>query len=392
MHLTEGELQAYYDQETQTGERASIDQHLAICPRCRTLAVTIQNRRAVVNSCLAQIKPGRNEIPGVESGRAALNARQHKHYEERQTMLNKLLGRSWRPVWAVLTFVVVFAVALAFPPVRALATSFLGLFRVQQVAVVPINPANLPGDMKDIDSTIEQLIADTATYQVNGESQTVQDAEEASLAAGIDVRLPDGVSGDRTITVRPGAQGEIKVDLPRVRAILDEMGRGDIQLPEQLDQAVIEVDVPPAVTTTYGDCQARASELPEEAKQVRQNFSGEGCIGFIQLASPTVNAPDDLDVNQLGEAFLRLSGMSEAEAKQFSQKINWSNTLVIPVPTTHTRVEDVQVDGVTGTLVREDPDSDHPEYVLIWAKNGLVYAISGVGDSSQAVQMANSLK
>jgi hypothetical protein len=170
------------------------------------------------------------------------------------------------------------------------------------------------------------------------------------------------------------------------------MGRGDIQLPEQLDQAVIEVDVPPAVTTTYGDCQTRASGLPEEAKQVRQNFSGEGCIGFIQLASPTVNAPDDLDVNQLGEAFLRLSGMSEAEAKQFSQKINWSNTLVIPVPTTHTRVEDVQVDGVTGTLVREDPDSDHPEYVLIWAKNGLVYAISGAGDSSQAVQMANSLK
>ncbi len=392
MHLSEGVLQAYFDEEASPAGQEWIEGHLAACPRCRDLANTLQIRRVAVQNHLAAITPERRDIPPIEAGRAAVYARQQETYKEKQTMLNKLSGRSWRPIWAVLTLIVVFAVALAFPSVRALATSFLGLFRVQQVAVIPVNPANLPQDMRDVGSSIEQMIADTATYQTIGKSQTVETAAEASQAAGVQVRLPDQPSGERTITVQPGATGEIKVDLPRVRELLKEMGRTDIRLPDQLDQALIKVEVPPAVVATYGACQVSASDLPEEAKQVRQSFSGEGCIGFIQMASPIVNAPDDLDVNQLGEAFLQLTGMSESEARDFSAKINWSNTLVIPVPTDQTRVEDVQVDGVKGSLVQEDPDKGQPKYVLIWAKDGMVYAISGTGDSSQAIQMANSLK
>jgi hypothetical protein len=37
-------------------------------------------------------------------------------------------------------------------------------------------------------------------------------------------------------------------------------------------------------------------------------------------------------------------------------------------------------------------DGDAPQFSLIWVKDGIIYAISGLGtDSKQAIKMANSL-
>ena len=53
--------------------------------------------------------------------------------------------------------------------------------------------------------------------------------------------------------------------------------------------------------------------------------------------------------------------------------------------------EQVTVDGVTGTLIQR-PVDDAPQYALIWIKDGIVYAISGLGaNSQQAIDLANSL-
>jgi len=49
------------------------------------------------------------------------------------------------------------------------------------------------------------------------------------------------------------------------------------------------------------------------------------------------------------------------------------------------------VDGVTGTLI-ERRNSETPQYVLLWVKDEIIYAISGLGAGSrQALEMANSL-
>jgi hypothetical protein len=46
---------------------------------------------------------------------------------------------------------------------------------------------------------------------------------------------------------------------------------------------------------------------------------------------------------------------------------------------------------VTGTLIQR-PSSETPQFALLWVKDGIIHAISGLGtDSQQAVEMANSL-
>ena len=53
--------------------------------------------------------------------------------------------------------------------------------------------------------------------------------------------------------------------------------------------------------------------------------------------------------------------------------------------------EQISVDGVTGTLIQR-PADDAPQYVLMWVKDGIIYAISGLGaDTQTVIQMANSL-
>ncbi|MGQ0604620.1 MAG: DUF4367 domain-containing protein, partial [Anaerolineales bacterium] len=99
-----------------------------------------------------------------------------------------------------------------------------------------------------------------------------------------------------------------------------------------------------------------------------------------------------LDVNELALIGLQLSGMTEAQAREYSQTVDWASTLVIPIPRNGASYEQVQVDGVTGYLIQR-PSDDAPQYALVWVKNGIIYAIGGLGNNSEgALEMANSLQ
>jgi hypothetical protein len=62
----------------------------------------------------------------------------------------------------------------------------------------------------------------------------------------------------------------------------------------------------------------------------------------------------------------------------------------VPIPSNAAIHEQVSVDGVTGTLIQRSGET--PQFALLWVKDGIIYAISGLGTKpQQAVDMANSL-
>jgi hypothetical protein len=76
-----------------------------------------------------------------------------------------------------------------------------------------------------------------------------------------------------------------------------------------------------------------------------------------------------------------------------SETVDWSTTLVIPIPRNAADVEDVSVDGVTGSLLTRVADDGMPaRYTLIWVKDGIIYGITGFNSSDDAIAMANSLQ
>jgi len=138
------------------------------------------------------------------------------------------------------------------------------------------------------------------------------------------------------------------------------------------------VHVPKMVLTQYGSC--------------GHSTNTESCINFTQLPSPTVSVPPSLNMQALAEAILQVTGMSAANAHAFAKTVDWSSTLVIPLPETEATYSTVRVDGVNGALIESVPNSNFgAHYQLIWLKNGVLYSMEGQGSVNRALAAAGSL-
>jgi anti-sigma factor RsiW len=416
MHTNEGTLRAYLDGELDAKLCAAVAAHLRECAACRKQLEQLASHASATSQYLQALAPRGAELPApAPVALARLHARLAAETETRSAdenrpasldrptgglveMFKRMFTQRYRAAWMGLAVVLVIAALFAFEPVRVAAGQFLGLFRVRQFAVVTVNPANLQ-NLEKSSGQIDQLLSDSVTFVKKPSAPVaVAGAAEASQKAGIPVRLPTTLSGTPRLTVEDGVDAKAKVDLARVRGILDAVGRSDIKLPDSLDGTTVEFNVPPMVAAEYGNCAAvipSTREItpgqPKPALPSPAEARLSNCTVLMQLASPTVDAPTGLNINQLGEAALQVLGLSPQEAQHFSQTIDWSSTLIIPMPTDAGSFRDVTVEGVPGVLIQSNPRMGSAHYLLLWQKDGTVYALSGF-DPTHAVEIANSLQ
>ena len=307
-------------------------------------------------------------------------------------MFNIFSKRNLRPLWATIAVIAILAVALTFQPVRVLAASFLDLFRVQQVVILPVNSNTIQNlqNNKDISKAVSQLFSDSVDVTRKGTPpQQVPDAAAASKLAGFAVRQWKDSTLPAVIDVTSGQAFTFTVNRDRAQQILDAMGNKDLTLPKDIDGAKVMVDIPAGVSTAYGDCPKWDGKPPAS-----EPASTPDCLVFLQNPSPTVNAPASIDPAQLAAIGLQALGMSADQAKSFSQKVDWSTTLVIPIPTGEVSYQDVQVDGVSGYLLAPVKGSgpDNARYSVVWVKDGVIYSVAGSGDPAQGIAVANDLQ
>jgi len=392
-HISHANLRTYLDRELPTGEQAQAEQHLAGCPDCRVRLQAVAERAALVQARLATLEP--HPMEGPRPAAVVLSQVKQKQQKETVPMFKSILSK--RPVLAGLSAIVVLAVAFSFAPVQAWAGAFLGLFRVQQIQVLPIDTTQLSSLANDstLAKQFTQLFSDSVTVTRHpGQPAVVASAAEASKAAGFNVRLLSAGQGTPRLTVDSGTAFELVINRQKAQALLDQAGRSDLQLPASVDGAKVSVDIPAGVTAAYGDCtpvdvtgKNSVGALRGTAQALNSN-----CTMFAQIPSPTVNTPPDLNIAQLAEIGLQFTGMTAAQAHQFSQSVDWTSTLVIPFPSNAGTYQQVSVDGVTGTLITRDRGPASQHYSLIWVKNGIIYGLSGAGTAQQATALANSIQ
>jgi hypothetical protein len=383
-HLTDGELRAALDGELET-ERL---RHLADCPVCRERQKHSEMEREKAVHMLGFLASRDEAGP---SARAAWSRFRQRTLQKKEIPMFK----RWfsLPVVRFATAaVVILALVLAFPGTRALAGELLNLFRVQQVAVVPVDFTGLEQLTGDgvLGNQFTELIADSVDMQQEpGEPVEVASAEEASQMAGFNVRIPAGMNPSQ-INVTDEAAFSLTLDRAKAQALLDEAGRSDLVLPASVDGAEISVQIPAAVSVAYGTCPRPGSDVPGNTEQSAVEARYPDCVILAQIPSPSVNAPADLDIEALARIGLEFTGMSPEEAAELTSTVNWTSTLLVPIPRNAASHEQVTVDGVTGTLIQRSGET--PQFALLWVKDGIVYAISGLGmNSEQAIEMANSL-
>lgn len=382
-HLTEGELRASLDGELD----AALLGHLNACAACRKHLNEVKQAHLRTAKRLSFLS---GEIRAVPSAQSAWYRFTQDHMKKKETsMLKKWF--SFPAVRFGAIAVLALALVLAFPFTRALASEFLNLFRVQQVTVLSIDSAgleNLTGN-EALGSQLSELISSsTVVTDEPGSPVKAANGEEASGLAGFTVRLPEDQSASG-IYVTDSAAFTMTVDREKAQALIDGAGRTDLVLPEAIDGAEISISIPSAVSASFGTCPEPNLEGGEDPFDMGERYPD--CVVLVQMTSPVVNVPEGVDMIQLAQIALEFSGMSSEEAAAFAASVDWATTLVVPIPRDVTTHSEVSVDGVTGTLIQRTVEHS-PEYVLIWVKDGILYAISDAGtDTAPAFALAESL-
>jgi hypothetical protein len=395
MHLKDGEIMAYLDGEAIQENEQQVQSHLDSCDKCHQKALQLQARSSQISEYLASFKPGVDvSLPTAQAARVYFYKRlkldQEKEYE---TMLQKIFRKPHRPAWVIAGVVILLAVSMIFAPVRALANNFLGLFRVESISVVEVNPANMPDSLGRL-SEFDNLISQDMTFEGNEDPTPVNSWSEAASASGYAVRSPASLDGVPEIMVTPAGKVTFKINLERVRAVLQIMDRGDVQLPESLDGSTVSLEIFPGVSAQWGNCNleseaARAENFdPDNA----QTYPQLDCTALVQMPSPNVNAPSELDIMKLGEVYLEVLGMDKQAASRFARSVDWTTTLVLPIPGNLAKYQQVQVDVVNGIWVKESGRGESGSYILMWVKDGILYALTGNGKMSTALEIGNSMK
>ena len=370
-------LRAHIDRELSATEANAVEQHVSSCGFCRSRCTEMAARAEEVRQKLQVLTPEPAETP-VDAGLA------YTYYREQYGAKSRRVLPVWkRPAWGGAAALGALVLLLSFAPDRTWAQKFLAMLRVQKLAVVPVDLSAITSGNGAAGNgkLIAQLISDNVVVTMDpGKPVTAPSLEAARRMAGFTLQTLDTLGLPQQISVSGEGAFHMTLDRDRIQAVLDGAGRSDIQIPASVDGGTVAVHVPKLVRLLYGTCTEQS--VP----------SSTDCIEFAQVPSPTVSVPPALNIAALAEAGLQLAGMSAADAHAFCQTVDWSSTLVIPVPQNGSSYRTVSVDGVNGTLIEGAPHGNFVgAYALIWVKNGVVYSLSGKGQPDKALAAAASL-
>jgi len=406
--IHDGILRQHLDGELAGAELAEVTEHLASCADCCARFENLAVARAQTEEVLGMLAPA-DDVAINPAMAYAQFTNQFAVDREGKTWIKRLLAPRWRPVWGLAAVALIVAILVSVNPVRSWAQRVLAMLRVQKIQVVTIDPTTLMSSSEP-DSRpyklFNQFIADNVVVTMDpGKPDVVSNLTRASQLTGYPIRMIGSLGAPHSVEVNGETAFQMTINRDRVATLLDEIGRSDINIPESANGALIAVHIPKTVISMYGDCPVRhgyvtsnsrsqAEALAERKMERMANIKDTNCTYLIQAPSPTVSVPPDLNMSDIAEAALELAGMSPAEARSFCQTVDWSSTLVVPIPRNSSSYETVTVDGVEGTLITEtlSQGNRYSRYSLLWIKNGVIHSLAGHGNSSDALSLAASLR
>jgi Putative zinc-finger len=406
--LNQGTLRAYLDSQLDPGQLSAVEGHLKGCAAC-------QQEVQALNTHASCAREGLSRLPELPEGDNVAIA-WAEFQKKREDAMDAEQGH-WG-MWQKLSLAggglaaVALVVALTVAPVRAWAETFLAIFRVEHFTVLELNPDSFKKNglqnNQMLNQTVGRMLSDEVTVtQKPQKPQLVADAAAASKLAGFPVQLLSG-EAPAALVFESGVAVQMKLDQDRLQSILEEAGRSDLQIPSSVDGARIAVRVPPGVMAFYGNCGNTPSQLvapsSDSDHQVhivvgaggRSNRSHEEadstCITLMELPSPTVSAPAEINPAQIAQVVLQFLGMSANDAANFTQTVDWTSTLVLPTIRGRSTFEQVHINGNEGALMRPAGQGRPDHFSLMWVDDGILHALNGTGDDTTAINLASQLQ
>ena len=397
----EGRLRAYLDGELAGAEREAVARHLDGCVECAGRAEALGETAGAVAGVLAAGRPRALGEMEAADARAAL-----ARFESRRRAGEGQQGRAawspatWfaaprrRPAAAIAAAALILALVVGLAPMASVAQQLSNVFRVQQFAAVTVpvpGMKGVPGPESLTDAEKAQLVTmlsalgrleTQATPQNVREVGSLDEArahyqQYGKLRVLPNDKLPQGFAGT---PVRYAVSDPISAEYTLYTAVAKQyagMARaGAPQGPDlagllpDVPELTFKLDVPAAVAMAYGD-------------ETR-------CFGVVQLASPTLTIPSEIDIVAARAALLAMPGLpadTVAQLKAIKDE-DLDKTLVIPVPQDAT-TEQIKIKGNPGILIA---DGQGRGVVVIWRAGDTLFAAGGNLSRDEILDIASNLR
>jgi hypothetical protein len=364
-HLTDGVLRRLVDEPFAIAD--SQKKHLAGCTTCATRYARIEADAhetfalldlpaysPQVTAALAQINQRtRAAQPGGASGRFGA---------WRRPIFSRAVGI------AAAACVVLGAVTLT--PAGSMAQSFVTIFQPSGVKAVQLTSL-------DVRSLAQLRHYGTIHTPGRVSHQPATSIGNASTLSGMTVltpaSLPSGVPSAVSYSVSPGATASFTFSAAKAQTWAAKSGKVLPAMPSRIDGSTIDVTVGATVVATYGGCGLNCSNLPQ--------------LVIGQMAAPHI-ASTGANLKQLEDYVFSLPGTSQQLATELRSINNPTSTLPIPIPSSFAHADPVSVQGVQGEAIG---DNTGVGSLVVWEKDGVVYAVGGTFPLSQVESIANSL-
>ncbi len=403
--VDEGKLRAYLDGELGPDERGRVAHHLGGCASCDRQVAALRGTAAAVSGALDIWMPEGN---AVDSREALILFRARLGRDERTMnrrpgrrpaamagavagvkewvtgMMGQLMAPRRRPVFATMAILAVLAGVLALGPVQSLAQDWLRTFRVQQFSAITVRVPQMgqlpqPREISDAEKAqLMQMFSALGTLDTNAtpssvrEVATVDDARQHLGALRVPGTLPPAfANGPVRYGVGDATSATYTLNVAVAKQYLSLLGSQELNgfaWPEGTDTLTFGLDVPASAVIAYGD----------ETKG----------FGVLQMASPTLSVPSNLDVTTLRTALLSIPGLPADTVAQLKAVENWEKTLIIPVPQDAT-TENPNIDGNPGLLIL---DGQGRGSLLLWQDDDILYAVGGHLTRDETLAVANSMR
>jgi hypothetical protein len=238
----------------------------------------------------------------------------------------------------------------------------VGLFRVQKFTPISISAEQL-ALLEDVAGS-GLYPGEVVFFEEPSEPVRVDSLAEAEAAAGWQAGGPGQLGEPDAIYVIGGASGRLTINVENARTLMSLAGADPELIPDSLDGAEVNVTVYPAISQNWDD----------------------GVV-LIQSPSPLVAYPEDVNVTALGQALLEVLGMEPGPARRLAESIEWTNTVLLPVPASIASFSEVQIGGSSGLALTS---VDGQNAAVLWESEGMVFVLSGF-DAEELVGIANSV-
>jgi hypothetical protein len=382
---TDGELRLAIDAGHDL--EASVRAHLDSCVACRARLADVLEAASVTTAALQTLQSSLNA--DTEAAYAAFrvtlsDAARHSAGSRGGTTMGQLFERRSLRFASALVALVAVIVAVTFTPMRTVADDFLNQFRVQKFAaitipmdlVTPLQSSMLNGltddDKARLHEELGRLGAFDTTFEFDLENLpapvSLDDAAARYGEFDTPDDLPEGFAATPNAYVTEAGSASYTLNTANAQALVDELGLPIYTLPDPADYPTLEfsANIPAAIVLEY------------------QNAVGERII-VGQMASPSLNIPDGINMNLFREDILRFPGLPADLVAQLRAIDDWEHTLIVPVPE-GADSDDITINGEPGLLIEHALGS-----AVLWEKDGVLFAVIGQTSADSVRDIADSM-